>query len=176
MLSMNNLSITQKFNNNRIERQSFRQNPIILTAKPMLQHDTVSFGMTQRELSTKIFSEIEPLAQNFISHLKSGADAEAIRIINGLTHNHFELKNAFALYKAEDGNSLLGLATKHRPTMAPTFLDYVKTLHHKAQEDFALFRNDAGSTHFDVALQEERPELALSFLDFVSGSQKVCFI
>lgn len=169
MLSVNNLSFIQKFNNRQFEGQKFQQSPVVSPASRILQHDTVSFGMTQREISRQFFSEIKPLAQEFISHLKSGSDSEAIEIMDSLAPKHFELKNAFALYRTEDGNSLMGLAIKHRPTMAPVFLDYVKTLHHSAQEDFALFGNSEGDTHFTLALKEEHPDIAESFLDFVSG-------
>lgn len=167
MLSMNNLSITQKFNNNRIEGQKFHQSPMISNTNRMSQHDTVSFGRFFDEMGIEVFKNLPPMREEFIAKLDFGSPESIIHFMDDIKAKSPRLQKAFLLFPNEEGNSLFVNVIKQRPEIADKFLDFVTCLDNKLQNEFALMRNDKGHTHFDIALQHNRPDVAMDFLNFV---------
>lgn len=171
MLSINNLSITQKFNNNRIEGQKFHQSPMISNASPILQHDTVSFGFSFKKLGIDML-HVKRLNTEFVKQLESGTEESFSGFIKSLNAESLRSKKAFVLFPDKEGNSNFVQIIKRRPEFADKFLEFVSGLNDRAKKEFALMTNDEGHTHFNIALQNNRSDIAMDFLTFVSSFQK----
>lgn len=166
---MNNLSVIQKFNNNRIERQKFQQSPMIMPANLILQRDIVSFGWSFHKIGIDAFKNLKPMSEEFIAKLEFGSPEGVVDFIADLASKSARLQKTFVLFPDEKGNSHFAKLIKHRPELAGKFLDFVAGLDGKTQKEFALMRNDEGHTHFDIALQNDRPDVAMDFLGFVGS-------
>lgn len=176
MLSISNIAIAKRNNKVQADGQMFQQSPFTSPVNLLPKQDMVSFGMSPKEISLEILSELRVLSRKLVTHINSGDDAKAIELINGLGAKSDELQNAFAMYKTVGENSHMGHAiVKRRPKVALAFLDFVANLKekdHYTKEEFALLRNHTGDTHFTLALKEEQPDLATAFLEYAAGGIK----